>query len=222
MSMIKESSDKEIFAANLKRLMDYYEVKNKDLSAILNLSKSAISNYLSATSIPRTEILARMAEVFGVSIDALICPAEESLSAFKEDPLRKITPYVVPVFGNQLFSVEDIFRSDNFDDYIRISFTPYGDYKCYAIRIHNNNLLSAGISDQSLVLFALNSEVKQKEIAAVLVKSKREILIRRVEIRNKSIILSTDNTKESYTYLETDSDVIVLGKVIYATCFPNS
>lgn len=209
-----------IFAANLKRLMEYYNVKNKDLSAILNLSRPAISNYRAGV-VPRTETLARMAEVFGVSIDTLVCPAEDSVSAFNEDPLRRITPYIVPVFGNTLNTVDDIFRADNFDDYIRITFTPYGDYKCYAVRIHNNDLLSSGIADRSIVVFALNTDVKQNEIAAVLIRKEMKILICRVVTKGNTITLCTDKTATTYSNYNTKDDVKILGKVISATCFPN-
>ena len=60
------------FSERLVQLRENRELKKKDLAAILNVSASCISQYEKGTSIPGYDVLLRLSQYFGVSIDFLL------------------------------------------------------------------------------------------------------------------------------------------------------
>ncbi len=60
------------FAQRLTLLRENKDLKKKDLAQVLNVSAACISQYESGTSMPGIDILAHMAQYFGVSIDYLL------------------------------------------------------------------------------------------------------------------------------------------------------
>ena len=60
------------FAQRLTSLRESKDLKKKELAKILNVSSSSISQYESGTNMPGYDILCRLSEYFGVSIDFLL------------------------------------------------------------------------------------------------------------------------------------------------------
>ncbi len=80
----------ESFAQRLTLLRESKELKKKDLAAIVNVSPSCISQYERGTSIPGHDILIKLSQYFGVSIDFLLgndgaCPGFHLADAYTED-----------------------------------------------------------------------------------------------------------------------------------------
>lgn len=57
----------EIFTQNLKDLLSQKDMKYSELASILGIGKSTISMWMSSKSLPRMEMLDKIADIFGVS-----------------------------------------------------------------------------------------------------------------------------------------------------------
>ena len=67
------------FAQRLTFLRESKDLKKKELAQVLNVSASCISQYESGESMPGHDILVRMAQFFGVSVDFLLANEKDSL-----------------------------------------------------------------------------------------------------------------------------------------------
>lgn len=68
-------SDKEInkvFVENLKRLLKENNMTRAELADRLNLGKSTISMWMNGSNSPRMELLDKIADIFGVTVDYLL------------------------------------------------------------------------------------------------------------------------------------------------------
>ena len=64
--------DKDIFAANLLRLIKENHEKQIDIARLLGVSKSSVSSYCSGSQMPRMDKIEQLARHFGVPRSALI------------------------------------------------------------------------------------------------------------------------------------------------------
>ncbi len=234
MDTFDKDYNKEAFSKNLERLMKKNNIKNIDLAKKLNLSKSAISNYLNGTSVPRTDIIAEIASFFCVHIESLFKEKfeHEKVSnpklktkqtgvslAFHEGDPNDISYYQAPMFTSELSKYDIVYSNTNFCDRILSTFPFYGDFECYAVRVRENNI--AALPMGAVAIFAATLKAENSELAAVLYKEDRKILIRRVEFTNDNVILKTDETEEKYKYSARNCPVLVLGKVVNVMYTPN-
>ena len=67
---------KLIFASNLIRLRNQRGMKQAELGALLNYSDKTISKWERGEAIPDAWVLTQMAEIFGVTVDALLSAQE--------------------------------------------------------------------------------------------------------------------------------------------------
>ena len=68
------------FAQRLTLLRESKDLKKKELAQILNVSAACISQYESGNSMPGHDILTKMAQYFGVSIDFLLANEHENIN----------------------------------------------------------------------------------------------------------------------------------------------
>ena len=66
------------FAQRLTLLRESKDLKKKELAHILNVSAACISQYESGAYMPGHDILTRIAQYFGVSVDFLLANESES------------------------------------------------------------------------------------------------------------------------------------------------
>ena len=64
--------DKQIFAANLRRLMRESKEKQVDVARLLGVTKSSVSAYCSGEQMPRMDKIEILAQHYGVARAALI------------------------------------------------------------------------------------------------------------------------------------------------------
>lgn len=65
------------FAQRLTLLRESKDLKKKDLAKILNVSAACISQYESGVNMPGHDILTRLAQYFGVSVDFLLANEQD-------------------------------------------------------------------------------------------------------------------------------------------------
>ncbi len=211
--------DGDIFAYNLKRLLKMNGIRNIELAKHLGVSKSAISNYLSGTSVPKVETIARIALFFDVGMDVLLKDyIDKPKSEVREGD--KIS-FVVPLFYKQLQGGIVVFRNDNYQGEINCPFPLHKDYQCYAVMSYDNDMASYGITERSVAVFSVDEAPSDGELAAVFIRSLKTIVIRSVQEDDEKITLTCDKGVEYFKKTAIEYDAVVLGKIICATFNPN-
>ncbi len=215
-----KSEDNMCFSQNLIYLLKKNDMRKVDLAKNLNLSKSAISNYLSGTSIPKRDVLVRIASYFDVTSEELLKSNIDSNPkiAFKE---KDAFSFVVSFFRKTLSYTDVIYRRDNFQSDFFSPIPVYKDMECYAVMAYDDLMKGSGIAKGSIAIFASTEAVASGEIAAVLIKSEKKIVIRKVLYTDKHITLVSDSTEDKFKKTSKDCDAVILGKIIHATFNPN-
>lgn len=211
--------NEEIFRYNLKHLLKINGIRNIELAKHIGVSKSAISNYLSGTSVPKLETIAKIALFFDVGVDVL-------LKDYIDKPKTEINEndkisFSLPLFCKELQEGNVIFRNDNYQGTIYSPFPVFEDSQCYAVMVYDNDMYSFGLSERSVAIFSCSDDVSDGDIAAVLIKSTRTIVVRAVNEDSEKITLTSDKGSQDFTKTTQDSEVIILGKIISATFNPN-
>ena len=103
--------DKEIFAANLLRLLEEHGEKQLDIAKLLGVSKSNVSAYCTAKHMPRMDKLEQLARHFGVS-------RGELLEEWHEEP--DLEPAVLRSAADRIY--------DSLNDRGQEEFLRYGQY----------------------------------------------------------------------------------------------
>lgn len=206
---MKKDFDPERFAKNLKKLIELNKVKHIDLAEDLGVVKSAISNYVSGKHSIGLETAAKIASYFDVSVDYLIGYKHETFHEGGKPACE------IPVFHKSLSLDTVIYRSDNYIGVISSPLPIGPDVDSYAVKIYDDSMKSFGLLSESMVFFSPEVEVKTDDIAAVLIKSKKQIFIRSVKLNKNKITLISDNKSEEFKITRNDSDVQILGKVVY-------
>ncbi len=218
--MSKYEQNFEFFSENLKYLIKKNNIKNVDLAHYLGLSKSAISNYLKGGYMPKLETVAKIASYFDVKFESLINRKVDEIEISVNEDGKLI--YEVPLFHKQLITDNIIYRSENYIGIITSPIPVEEDLECYAVKAYDDSMKSYGITSKSLIIFSAASEVLKHDIAAVLIKSKKQIFIRYVNSIDKKIELISDNGTETFKITKNGCDAVILGKVVAATFFPNN
>lgn len=71
MSKLSKSRS-EAFAKRLKILMIERDKSSEDIAQVLGLTKKSVSDYMSTNHSPTVEIVCRLADYFGVTVDFLL------------------------------------------------------------------------------------------------------------------------------------------------------
>lgn len=209
----------DIFSYNLKRLLKMNGIRNIELAKHLGVSKSAISNYLSGTSVPKVETIAKIALFFDVGVDVLLKDyIDKPKTEIKED--KKVS-FTVPLFCKQLQEGSVIYRNDNYQGYIYSPFPVHKDCQCYAVKAYDNDMAGYGVDETSTVIFSSDEPLLDGDLAVVFIKSTRTMVIRAIAEDDKEITLTCDNGTERFKKTSRGCDAIVLGKIVWATFNPN-
>lgn len=118
-------SSKEIFAKNLKRLMDEYGKNQKEMAELIGISPTAINDWLLCKKYPRMDKIEMLAYHFGISKSDLIdLPKENKTedllqeSAKRKRKINQQRKIWNDNFGNTLFTEEQFKEIINFTKYI--------------------------------------------------------------------------------------------------------
>lgn len=214
-----------LFIKNLEHLMSEENMKNKELADYLELSRSAISNYLAGVSRPRTEVLEKIAAKFDITIDELLKKdlsipenPEPINTTLRETSFRKEAAVCsTPLFERKLSETPgSVYREENYCGRISLPFLAYKDTNCFAVKMWSGeSLKSANISSGDVVIFEKDTEVSDGEVAAVHLKAEHKIVIRRVSFKKNQVLLEANSKPKPYK----NDEITILGKVIKILSF---
>ena len=157
-------------AERLKRLLQYFNIKQTDLSKRTGIPKSAVSMHIKGERVPRQDRISDIAEAYNVN--------EARLMGY-DVPMRKDNPdsdtgfdniypielHRIPVLGSVACG-KPIFMSEERESYIMSGTEIKADF---CLKAKGDSMIGARIMDGDIVFIRSQPEVENGEIAAVAV-----------------------------------------------------
>ena len=166
----------------IKFLRNELNMTQQDLADKLNSSKSIIGLYESETRKPSMEILVRLSEIFGCSIDYILCKTDIRNSV--------INVARIPVLGT-VKAGYDWLAEENIVDYITLKENISNVNEYYALRIIGDSMLPL-LAEGDLVIVHDQDDVESGQTAVVLI-NEDEATVKKVVKTNEGIELHAMN-----------------------------
>ncbi|MBQ3226787.1 MAG: helix-turn-helix domain-containing protein [Clostridia bacterium] len=193
------------FSVNFKRLRKQKGLTQAQVAAYLGVTKSTISNYESGyvEHLDSHEKLARIAELFGVTINELL--NEPKITVTTPDPEK---PELVEIPS---------FPLDQNGERAKIALTRdvLGKGEFLGFRIIDESLKIGRLEQGDMVICLRTENVPEDELALVLIE-KRTHLLRYVKVDADNIFLFTEKSGEPTVYPKDKVDI--LGKAVKKFC----
>ena len=207
-----------MFGDKLREIRLARNVSQKQLADVLYISQQAIAKWESNRSSPNPEMINKLADYFGVSVDYLL-GREEIKKSPEGDTLFSQHPEIfrpkmrkVPLLG-KVACGQPIY-SPSFDDgFALINDDIPADF---ALVAKGDSMTGVGIHDGDVVFFREQDMVDNGQIAAVFVDD--EVTLKRVVYyreKNKLILYSENPAFEPLVYIGSELDeIIIIGRAI--------
>lgn len=205
----------------MNRIRDLRREKNvtmREVAEDLEIPYTTYVNYEKGTREPKHEMLATLANYFGVSSDYLI--GRTSVRAVGEEfdifSIPGILPMPrtrrIPILGTIACGVP-ILASQNIEDYIE---TPDGINADFALKCKGDSMVDARINDGDIVFIRSQEQVENGEIAAVLIDGEATLKKFYVNLKTKRVTLQAANSSyEPIIYVgEETAQIRILGKAV--------
>lgn len=204
-------------AERLKELMEYFGIKQNDLSKRTGIPKSAISMYVSGDRIPRQNRISDIADTYNVNEAWLLgydvpMRKENSDSGTKFDNIFPIQVHKYPLLG-ELACGEPLFMSEERENYIMSGTDIKADFCLIA---KGDSMINARIMDGDIVFIRKQSTVENGEIAAVAIDDEATLKRFYMDEEAGTITLVAENPKYPPMVFTKDSqkNVYILGKAV--------
>jgi repressor LexA len=201
----------------IKMLREEKHLTQQELADKLNSAKSTIGMYENGNRKPSYEVLIKLSEIFGCSIDYIVGTSNECNSNVQYDPNAKV--YSVPIVG-KIRAGEPILAEDNIEGYFPILPSMYNadstqDLFCLeVIGDSMNNVIEEG----SYALIRKQDTAENGDIVVALVNGDNEATLKRFEqINNSLVALKPDSTNKDYSVRYIDlatTEFKIIGKII--------
>ena len=201
----------------IKMLREEKHLTQQELADKLNSAKSTIGMYENGNRKPSYEVLIKLSEIFGCSIDYIVGTSNERNSNVQYDPNAKV--YSVPIVG-RIRAGEPILAEDNIEGYFPILPSMYNadstqDLFCLeVIGDSMNNIIEEG----SYALIRKQDTAENGDIVVALVNGDNEATLKRFEqINNSLVALKPDSTNKEYSVRYIDlatTEFKIIGKII--------
>ena len=201
----------------------YYRKKagltQKQLAELLGVKNTAVSNWENGQNSIDTEILFRVCEVFGITLNdiygvpsATVSQKEIELDLYEKLGLKTVSTQRLPILGNVACG-EPIFAEETFEGYVTVGANIKADF---CLRAQGNSMVNARIHDGDIVFVRKQDMVDDGEIAVVLVEN--EATIKRVyyDRENSTLTLVPENPAFKIMRFRNEEleQIRILGKVV--------
>ena len=198
------------FRRQLSKLLEENNVTQSELASRLNVSNSAVNNWLLGNNMPRMDKIDKIASIFNIPRSVLIGDSEKA-DAYSRYDLLPITKRKIPVLGNVHCGTPKYADQEYMD---LVDTDVNADF---ALIAEGDSMIDVGIQDKDLVFVRRKTIVDNGKIAVVLIGE--EAAIKRVHKTGDTLILSPAN--QNYEPLIFDSssseDIKILGEVVAYT-----
>ena len=205
---------KEIFAKNLTALLSENNETQAALAEILNVAASSVSGWCSGIKMPRMDKIEQIAAHFGVQRSRLLEDQSNQStipSNAMEYNLGKL--HRIPVLG-RISAGLPLYADENIEGYTYTDLNGGAEY--FALRVTGDSMNAIGINDGYIVIVRKQPEVKNGEVAVVLVDCENATLKRFYQTESSITLMpqSTNPTHVPQVYDLAKTRVDVLGKVV--------
>lgn len=183
------------------------------VAKMLGVSSGAVTSWKQG-KVPHYTTLLKIANYFGVSIDALLGnePARTASTIPTASNIFPLKTKKVPLLG-EIACGEPIFAEEEFGNYISTTDDIDADF---CLRAKGDSMIGAGIHDGDIVFVKAADMVDNGKIAAVLIGD--EATLKRVYFypEKSKLVLSAENPEyEPFVYIGDElSEVRILGRAI--------
>ena len=169
------------------------------VSKATGISGSTFTDWKNGRSYPKSDKLKKIADFFGVSLDALLGPdsgRSSEIAGYMSVKARKMVPVIgeiragSPIITDETLLGREFADVDNVDDY-------------FYLKVRGDSMKNSGIIDGCLVLFHKQSYAESGDIVACLVDGDSATIKRFVQ-EGKSIVLRPENKDYTPIRLSTD------------------
>lgn len=198
------------FRRQLSKLLEENNVTQSELASRLNVTNSAVNNWLLGNNMPRMDKIDKIASIFNIPRSILIGDSEKT-DAYSRYGLLPVTKRKIPVLGNVHCGTPKYANQE----YIDLVDTDVN--ADFALIAEGDSMTDVGIQDKDLVFVRRKPIVDNGKIAVVLIGE--EAAIKRVHKTGGTLILSPANQNYEPLIFDSDSkeDIKILGEVIAYT-----
>ncbi|SDD31403.1 LexA family protein [Peptococcus niger] len=203
-------SQKEIFASNLKHLLDIHDLAQVDVAKAIGVSPQTFNTWVKGVAIPRMGKIQVLADYFGVLKSELVDDNPPSLYGTYGN-IMPIKTKKIPLLG-EIVCGEPIYADQDFESYVEVGTDIRADF---ALRASGNSMIGARIKDGDIVFVRKQDIVEPGEIAAVIIEG--EATLKRVYYQEGNrLILQAENSAYPPMIYEADklNQITILGKAI--------
>lgn len=192
------------FGAKLKAYRKEKKLTQKELGEKIGVAHNTISSYENGTNEPEQDILFRLADVLGVSINEFF-PPPTNLIQVKQTKL-------IPVIG-VIACGEPILAEENTDDKIAfpIELLPSGNI---FFLVAKGDSMQPVIKENSYVMIRKQDDVENGEIAAVLLNGDTEAMLKKVRKLGDTILLEAINEEYAPYIVNENNPARIIGKAV--------
>lgn len=204
-------------AERLKELMEYFGIKQNDLSNRTGIPKSAISMYVNGDRIPRQNRISDIADTYNVNEAWLMgydvpMKKDNSDSDTKFDNTFPINVHKYPLLG-EVACGEPIFMSEERESYIMSGTDIKADF---CLKVKGDSMIGARIMDGDIVFIRRQPTVENGEIAAVAIEDEATLKRFYRDAETGVITLVAENPAYAPRIFDENSNkkIYILGKAI--------
>ena len=182
----------------IEQLLKEKGISRNKMSEDIGIGNSTFYTWQKRGSVPKGEILQKIAQYLDTTTDYLLGNEEElqqktaSPKETLEEAVKRVgmeIPSMIPILGT-IHAGTSIFCEENFDGYIPSMKKHAEDY--FALRIVGDCMTGAGIKPGAIVTFRKQPFAENGDIVAVL-DDNGEVFCRRFSLKSGKVTLSPEN-----------------------------
>lgn len=202
-------SAREVLSENLQELIDSKKIDQRVLAEYLNVSDSAVSQWLKGNKYPRIDKIQQMADFFNVP--------KSRLTEQKPNNIIELSPRFVkvPILG-VIACGDPILAEENYIGYRYELKDALPSGKVFYLQAKGDSM-EPTIPNGSLVMVREQPNVENGEIAAVRVNGNTEATLKRVKRQGDLVLLYPDNPKYDPIVITEGNPATIIGKAIRYT-----
>lgn len=196
------------FAKRLEKALEFRNIKQSELVERTQISKSAISQYLSGAFEPKQKNIYKISKALDINPawlmgkdvkmeNSLPIPPKEFQANFKS----------IPLIG-QIAAGMPLLAEENIEDYFNIDNRLKADF---ALKIKGDSMIGAGIFQNDIVFIRKQDNLENGEIGAILIED--SATLKKFYKEKDTIILQAENDMYK-PMIFTNGNIRILGKLV--------
>jgi repressor LexA len=196
-----------MFTETLTKLREERNYNKRQLAELLEMPYTTYNNYETGAREPNSDVLKKIASLFGVTIDYLLGIEKSVFDIPGVLPIPKTTkkPRLgVIACGDPILAVENL---DGYDD------VPENIHCDFTLICKGDSMIGARIHDGDVVYIRQQEEVENHEIAAVII-DEEAVTLKRVYRDNDHLVLMAENPTFPPIVVNGQHTARIIGKAV--------